>query len=164
MAEYCEVALPVPLDQSFVYSVPAGIELQPGVRVLAPFGVRKVVGVVLRCASKPAGIDTVKIKPVQRVLDEEPVVSEELLRLSRWTAEYYLVPQGEVLATMLPLQATLHSKVRVVLTDAGRDHLAAALASSLIDKATSAETHLLQRVAKRGGLRRETLRGDAPLL
>ena len=63
---------------------------------------------------------------------------------------------------MLPLQSTLLHTTRAVLTDAGREQLEAALAASVIGKAASAETHLLQRVAKRGGIRLQTLRGATP--
>jgi primosomal protein N' (replication factor Y) len=163
-ASYCEVALPVPLDQSFTYSVPDGASLQPGVRVLAPFGARRLAGVVLRLVPRPEQMDPAKIKPIQRVMDSQPVISDALLRLSRWIADYYLVPQGEVLAAMLPLQSTLLHKTRAVLTDAGRAQLDAALAASVLGNAASEEAHLLQRIARRGGLRLQTLRAEAPML
>src|SRR3990170_1724194 len=164
MPEYCEVALPVPLDQSFTYSVPPGIELRPGVRVLVPFGVRKLIGVVLRSKVSPKGLDPAAIKLILRAMDEDPVASEEFLRLSRWIADYYLVPQGEVLAAMLPLQSSVRQKSRVVLTDAGNQALAAAGDSAASGKPVSDEIQLLRRIAKRGGLRRESLRNVAPLV
>src|SRR4029077_15350118 len=97
MPEYCEVALPVPLDRAFSYSVPEGVQVQPGMRVLAPFGTRKLVGVVLRSTGFPKGLEASEIKVIQRTLEDVPAVSEEFLHLSRWIADYYLVPQGEVL-------------------------------------------------------------------
>ena len=82
MPEFCDVALPVPLDQLYTYSVPDALTVQPGVRVVVPFGRRKLVGVVARCASSAAGLDPAAIKPIQKVVDEAPVVSDELLRMS----------------------------------------------------------------------------------
>ena len=164
MPEYCEVALPVPLDQSFTYSIPPGMELPPGVRVLVSFGARKLIGVVLRSRTSPKGLDPVAIKPVLRAMEEEPAAPEECLRLSRWIADYYLVPQGEVLAAMLPLQTSAREKIRVVLTEAGSHALAAGEEAANAGKPVSDEMQLLRRIAKRGGLRRETLRGAAPLL
>src|SRR5579864_4463292 len=89
---YCEVALPVPLNQSFTYAVPDSLDLLPGMRVIVPFGSRKLLGVVLRCGVTPAGVEESAIKPVQQALEEEPALSAELLRLGRWLSDYYLVP------------------------------------------------------------------------
>ena len=48
---YCDVSLPVPLDQPFTYALPLTLRhrVLPGCRVLVPFGPRKMTGVVLRC-------------------------------------------------------------------------------------------------------------------
>jgi len=164
MPEYCEVALPVPLDHPFTYSVPQGMEVQPGVRVLVPFGPRKLIGVVLQSKVTLKGLAPGAIKPIQRALDDDPVASEEFLRLSRWIAEYYLVPQGEVLAAMLPLQSAVRQKARVVLTDAGMQVQSASAETTEPGKPESAEVKLLRRIAKRGGLRSESLRDAAALL
>jgi primosomal protein N' (replication factor Y) len=160
MPEYCEVALPVPLDQAFTYSVPESMTLAPGMRVVVPFGARNLAGMVLRCGTAARGLDPAAIKPVQRALEEEPAASEELLRLSRWIANYYLTPQGEVLAAMLPLQSSVRRKSRVALTVAGQTVLNAHNKA----EPESPETQLLKRIAKRGGIRPETLRGNAALL
>ena len=50
------------------------------------------------------------IRPILRVLDQEPVLSEHLLELGSWIAEYYLAPLGEVLRTMLPLGAEVRQR------------------------------------------------------
>src|SRR5579864_6570300 len=53
--EYCDVSLPVPLDQSFTYRMPETLRhrVQPGCRVLVPFGARKLTGMVLRLSDEP---------------------------------------------------------------------------------------------------------------
>ena len=53
---YCDVSLPVPLDQPFTYSLPETLRhrVKPGCRVLAPFGPRKLTGVVLALPRRPA--------------------------------------------------------------------------------------------------------------
>ena len=116
---FCDVALPVPVDQPFTYHLPAPLRerAQPGARVLAPFGPRKLTGVVLeRRESPPSG----KIRDIIQLLDDEPALTPELLELGRWIAEYYSAPLGEVLKTMLPLGGTTRSGKVLSLTAAGR--------------------------------------------
>jgi primosomal protein N' (replication factor Y) len=155
MPEYCEVALPVPLDKLFYYSVPASLSLRPGMRVIVPFGNRKLLGVVVRSGVTPQGIDAAAIKAVQEAVDDEAALSAELLKLGKWIAEYYLAPEGEVLMGMFPPNASVRSKTRVVLTAAGE------ISRRNPGELSPAEDALLQRVAKRGGIRRETLRDHA---
>jgi len=117
---YCEVSLPVPLDQPFTYALPETLRhrVRPGCRLLVPFGARKLTGVVLRCHDEPPEI---KIKEAMRLVDSEPVLDSELLALARWIAGYYCAPLGEVLRGMLPLAAEIRKGRIYSLTDTGRD-------------------------------------------
>ena len=58
------------------------------------------------------------------MLDDEPLLSEQLLTLAEWMAQYYLAPLGEVLRGMLPLMAEVRRTVYYRITDLGRDVLA----------------------------------------
>src|SRR5579884_2044991 len=98
MPEYCDVAVPVPLDQVFTYRLTAGQDPLPGTRVLVPFRQQRMVGVITAVHDAPPSVTT---KPVREVLDPVPSLSEGLLRLGRWISEYYLAPIGEVFRTML---------------------------------------------------------------
>ena len=117
---FCDVSLPVPVDQSFTYSLPFTLQhrVRVGCRVLVPFGPRKLVGVVLeRHGRKP----DITVRDVLRLIDPEPVIDGELMRLARWIANYYCAPLGEVLRTMLPLGSDIRSGRTFSLTDSGRD-------------------------------------------
>src|SRR5580704_8949982 len=117
---YCDVSLPVPLDQPFTYRLPETLRhrVQTGSRVLAPFGTRKLTGVVLRTHDEPpAG----GIKEVLRLLDEEPVLDEALLKLGRWISTYYCAPLGETLRAMTPLSGDIRRGKIYSLTKSGRD-------------------------------------------
>jgi primosomal protein N' (replication factor Y) len=117
---YCDVSLPVPLDQSFTYALPETLRhrVRGGSRVVVPFGVRKLTGVVLCCHDeRPA----MAAREALRLIDAEPVLSEELLALGRWISGYYCAPLGEVLRGMLPLAAEVRKGKVWALTDAGRD-------------------------------------------
>jgi primosomal protein N' (replication factor Y) len=117
---YCDVSLPVPLDQPFTYSLPETLRhrVRPGSRLIVPFGPRKLTGVILRCHDdRPE----VAIRDALRLLDSEPVLDGELLALGRWIAAYYCAPLGDVLRGMLPLAAEIRRGKVWSLTDSGRD-------------------------------------------
>jgi len=122
MPAFCEVALPVPLDRTFTYGVRPEQRPQRGARVIAPFRNEKLIGVVTAIDAKPPA--DVEVKYLEAVLDEEPLLSDHLLELAEWIAQYYLAPLGEVLRAMLPLTAEVRRTVYYRLTDLGRDILA----------------------------------------
>jgi primosomal protein N' (replication factor Y) len=108
------------MDQPFTYSLPETLRhrVQAGSRILVPFGTRKLTGVILRCHGETPGVAT---REALRLLDSEPVLSEDLLALGRWIAAYYCAPLGEVLRGMLPLSSEIRRGKVWSLTDAGRD-------------------------------------------
>ena len=117
---YCDVSLPVPLDQPFTYELPETLRhrVKPGCRVLVPFGSRRLTGVVLRCHDDTPAVTT---REVFRLIDAEPVLDAGLLALGNWIGGYYCAPLGEVLRGMLPLAAEIRRGKVYSLTDAGRD-------------------------------------------
>ena len=97
---YAEVALPNALRQTFSYSVPAGLEVEPGHRVRIPFGRREAHGYVVSLGSERPDV-----RGLRAILDCDPperLVTDEILQLTRWVAEYYLAPWGQVLDAALP--------------------------------------------------------------
>lgn len=117
---YCDVSLPVPLDQPFTYSLPLTLQhrVKTGARVIVPFGTRKLTGVVLRVHDETPAVAA---KDALRLIDPEPVLDEELIALGGWISGYYCAPLGEVLRSMLPLASDVRSGKVYALTDAGRD-------------------------------------------
>ena len=117
---YCDVSLPVPVDQAYTYLLPETLRhrVQPGCRLLVPFAGRKLTGVVLRCHDQaPPAAPKLALK----LLDEDPVVSPELMALGRWISQYYCAPLGEVYRAMTPLGGEMRSGKQYALTDLGRD-------------------------------------------
>ncbi|WP_109485266.1 replication restart helicase PriA [Occallatibacter savannae] len=125
MPSYCEVALPVPLDRTFTYAVPEFEQPARGARVIAPFRNERLIGVVT--AVGVAEPTEFAAKALEAVIDDEPLLGENLLQLAEWIAGYYLAPLGEVLRTMLPLMAEVRRTVYYRITDLGRDALAKSL-------------------------------------
>src|SRR5262249_39736177 len=98
---YCDVSLPVPLQQPFTYALPETLRhrVKPGCRVMVPFGPRRMTGIVLGCHDQRP---EAAAREALRLLDPEPVLEADLLALGKWIAGYYCAPLGEVLRAMLP--------------------------------------------------------------
>ena len=98
---YADIILPVPLYGTFTYSLPAGVAVAVGMRVLVPFGRGKTyIGIVSRLHDDaPTGYE---VKAIIKVADAQPLVNDLQLRLWWWIGDYYLSPIGEVLKAALP--------------------------------------------------------------
>ncbi len=119
MAAFCDVALPVPLDRVFTYATGSHVP-QVGARVLVPFRSEKLSGIVTRLHDDPPPVTA---RPLLMVMDEQSLLSPQLLDLARWISQYYFAPIGEVLRAMLPLMAEVRRQVLFRITDTGREAL-----------------------------------------
>ena len=102
---FARVAIPVPLGQAFSYLVPPELtgSVRRGARVLIEFGKkRRVLGVVLDIGEAAPDIPEHKLKPLQAVVDSEPVLQDELLGFLQELARYYIAPIGAVIELALP--------------------------------------------------------------
>ena len=101
MIRYADLILPVPLQGLFTYAIPEGMNVGVGMRVLVTFGRSKTyLGIVARIHDvKPEGY---QVKPITQVMDQEPIVTEQQLKLWQWISDYYLSPIGEVYKAALP--------------------------------------------------------------
>jgi len=156
--QYCDVSLPVPVDQLFTYSLPETLRhrVQPGSRLVVPFGPRKLTGVILRCHDDRPEIAT---RDALRLIDNAPVLDAELLALGRWIAAYYCAPLGDVLRGMLPLASDMRQGKVWSLTDAGRD----AARQLLLDSAADDPVLQLLRMLEKRPLSATYLKKALPL-
>ena len=96
------VALDVPLATLFDYRADDASRADIGCRVVVPFGRQKTaIGVILEIA-ETTSIAAERLKPVLRVLREEPAFAEIDLQLIRFAADYYHHPLGSVVMATLP--------------------------------------------------------------
>ena len=167
MPQFCEVALPVPLETTLTYQVDGDLPVVGG-RVLVPFRDRRLPGIVTALHRQPPA-GTVRL--VLRVLDKVPLIDEDLLKLARWLAQYYLAPLGEVLRTMLPLTAEWKRARGYRITEAGQEAWQTAsrigrsrrlplATQGKIEKAETDEYEVLHYLEQHGGeaVREATLR------
>ena len=98
------IALPVSLRRLFDYlpprNMPAG-KLTPGIRVRVPFRNREIVGVLVSLEIT-SEVPADKLRPASEILDSEPVLPEQLMKLALWTADYYHHSVGDTLVQALP--------------------------------------------------------------
>ncbi len=112
-----QVALEQPLATPLDYRIPeswAGA-CQLGQRVLVPLGPRHVQGYVVGVASG-SEVDVEALKPIVEVLDEAPLLTPALLKLTRWVADYYMCPWGLVLKAAVPQGFRVRSEAVYHLT------------------------------------------------
>ncbi|MFT7222844.1 MAG: primosomal protein N' (replication factor Y) [Cellvibrionaceae bacterium] len=95
------VVVPAPLRRSFIYSS-THVNIPVGTRVSVPFGRQKaIVGIVVGAAEK-YDIPSKKLRSIHAVLETQPSLSPEILKLCQWCADYYHYPLGEVCHMALP--------------------------------------------------------------
>ncbi|MEW6050773.1 MAG: primosomal protein N' [Candidatus Zixiibacteriota bacterium] len=98
--QFANVAVAGPMRRTFTYRVGDGSSLlEPGQRLLVPFGRTRKVGYYLGSAEPPPRIE---IKPIIRPLDPQSYFSLELFRLCLWIADYYFANPADCLAAALP--------------------------------------------------------------
>ncbi|MBL7725188.1 MAG: primosomal protein N' [Chitinophagaceae bacterium] len=115
---FAEIIIPAALPKNYTWSVPAHLQelIKVGCRVEVNLGKsKKYAGVVKRLhEEKPEFFET---KDVLNVLDAEPVVFEEQLKLWDWIASYYMCSEGEVMAAALPAHFKLSSETILVYNE-----------------------------------------------
>ena len=99
------------LDKTFVYRIPEGLNVQVGIRVLVPFGFRKLEGFVLKI--EDSNEFDYEIKDVIGIIDEKPIINDEMLELGKYISKKTLSPLVSAYQTMLPkaLKAKANLKI-----------------------------------------------------
>src|SRR6266550_1740727 len=140
---YAQVAFPVHLSKTFTYRLPPSIQqvARLGSRVVARLGTKPLTGYIVALLPRlRTGTSLVEseIKEVQELLDVDPPLTAEVLEITRWVADYYAAPWGEVMRAALPagINATVEQKVSI--TARGREALSNLETSSPAKASTNA--------------------------
>lgn len=122
------VAIAVPVYRLFDYLAPEQLEpihIKPGTRLEVPFGKAKKIAFLIECVQH-SDIDIGKLKRIERILDEKPLLSAKDLALLHWASRYYHHPLGEVFSAAFPValrqgkSAVIQTEKRYVLTELGK--------------------------------------------
>lgn len=114
---WAEIILPLALPTTYTYSIPSEFIKRaiPGCRVEVVFGKqKKYAGIVKSIFEKEPGYPT---KPILNVLDDEPILYPQQLKLWQWLSEYYMCSEGEVMAAALPTHFKLSSETILVYNE-----------------------------------------------
>ncbi|MBS1789772.1 MAG: primosomal protein N' [Acidobacteria bacterium] len=131
---YAEVAIPLNVHQTFTYHLPEPLaeNAKPGARVLVPFRRQLLTGYIvdLHETLEEAGQadESFEIKDVEELFDLEPLVTPELLDLTKWIADYYYASWGETIKSSLPAGINSDAETLFTITEEGREALTGAKA------------------------------------
>ena len=101
MSKFADIAIALPIDKLFQYKIPEAIsaDVKIGARVFVPFGPRKIVGYVVALTEEAEVKDP---KEIEAVIDKEPMLTEEMLKLTKWIADDYFCSWGEAIGAVIP--------------------------------------------------------------
>ena len=156
---YIRVAVTLPVLHAYTYALPEHLarSCRPGMRVLVPFGRRRVTGFVLSGETDSGGFN---IKEILSLLDDHPLFPESEIDFFKWISDYYIFPLGEVIKAALPAGLDRHDVACVFLTEKGREAAASGALTPEENRVASfiaeRETCTLKQVKKKADLPRIT--------
>ena len=99
--KYAQIALNLPINKTFHYRIPpamaAGIEI--GSRVWVPFGRQRLIGYIIAITNKAP---LFRVKDIEKVIDKKPILSGDIMRLTKWISDYYCTSWGNAIEAAVP--------------------------------------------------------------
>lgn len=145
--QVAEVVFNLPLEKPYTYSIPDEFRdlLRVGMRVKASLGRgnRKVIGYCVNVRQAESAIR--KLKPIEEVLDAEPLLSVSMLELTKWIGERYLCGWGQVLESVIPAGVRKKSGTRLVQSYQLSDNADQAIALKKLPAKQQAVVDVLKR-------------------
>jgi len=141
---FAEVAFNLPIKEVFTYKIPPEFlgKVQAGMRVFVPFGRRRITGYVVNLSSN--WDKKFQLKAISDLPDTEPIVTSEILLLTKWLSGYYQCSWGEAIRAALPAGLDDESREDFSLTEAGIN----ALKKGTLSKSSSLLLHFIEEKSK----------------
>ena len=120
MPHYADVVLPLAVQGAYTYRISPtlGENLVVVSRLVVPLGKSKrYTGIVIRLHDGNNTVEAEKIKDIEELVDEHPLLLPQQIELWRWMAQYYLCCPGEVMKAALPAGLKLESETLLVATE-----------------------------------------------
>ncbi|MCX7698492.1 MAG: DEAD/DEAH box helicase family protein, partial [Candidatus Goldbacteria bacterium] len=120
--KYVNIAIFTNIDNLLTYKIDSQENLV-GRRVIVPLANKYITGLVIEeVVQNKIKIEESKIKEIKEIIDDERILSDEMIRLGLWVANYYLSSPGVVFSTMLSPLAKSKSKTKIILNDIEIDY------------------------------------------
>ena len=112
MPKFAETLLPLAIPGTYTYRIPKGMRLSIGMRVLVPFGRKKIFTAIITSLHdrEPRGYD---VKEILGTLDDKPILRHPQLEFWQWIADYYLCSMGEVYKAAVPSGLKVESETTI---------------------------------------------------
>ncbi len=117
---YLDIAFPTAVRSLFTYHLSDEEEIVPGIRVWVPIRSEFAIGMVVRVHSEKPEFET---RPVEKVLDSEPIMSENILRLTEWIHRFYFCSWGDAIQAALPVGLNF-SSIKTLVVDPKKKKMA----------------------------------------
>ena len=113
--KYADVILPLPLENSYTYSIPSDLETAviPGCRVIVHFGKNRYYTAIVMDVYERKPDTDFETKEIYALLDATPVLRRPQLRFWKWISSYYMCKLGDVYKAALPSGLKLESETAV---------------------------------------------------
>ncbi|MBI4777760.1 primosomal protein N' [Candidatus Desantisbacteria bacterium] len=157
---FLDIVFNLPIDKTFTYTVPDSLRdrVSVGKRVTAPFGrKRQQVGYIIGISEQYTG--SYKLKNIIDVIDEQVVLTPELMQLAKWIAAYYLSSLGETLGCAVPYKPQTQTKnVKIISL---KEPLSGEHIDSPLPELSDAQAKAIQLVTAAGDISLNELISDA---
>ncbi len=114
--KYLDVVVPLSVKGVFQYSIQKNVDIVVGQRVIVQFGLKKLYTAIVVNISDKKNQDF-KIKEIQSIVDEQPIISQLGVDLWKWISDYYMCTLGEVMNTALPTSLKLASESKLIINN-----------------------------------------------
>ncbi|MEO6456622.1 MAG: primosomal protein N', partial [Ginsengibacter sp.] len=114
---WAEIILPLAIPKTYTYKIPEHLikKTIEGVRAEVVFGKnKKYAGIVKSFSNKQPAYET---KEILNIIDDEPIIYPQQLKLWNWMSEYYMCSEGEVMAAALPTHLKLNSETVLIFNE-----------------------------------------------
>ncbi|WP_441001204.1 replication restart helicase PriA [Fodinibius sp. SL11] len=150
MSLYADIVFPTAVRRQFTYSLPEEyqVDAQIGKRVWVPFQKHKKIGIVVNIHDHEPDFNT---RPVQQVLDDKPIISNELLKLTEWIHRFYYCGWGQVIQAALPVGLNFYAQKYLKATDSNLPDYLDQDKKEIVNEIIEAGSYLLVEAQKRWG-------------
>ncbi|MCC5940841.1 MAG: primosomal protein N' [Balneolaceae bacterium] len=108
--KYVDIAFPTAIRSLFTYHTGSNEVIEPGMRVWVPLRNEFSIGMAVQVHEKKPEFET---RPVERVLDDEPIMSGTMLQLTEWIHRFYYCSWGEAIQAALPVGLNFASEKKL---------------------------------------------------